>query len=194
MTGLAQLLSTLTSGDDERAEAAVEKIAAAGRGAVPFLQEMLSAPDGDTRWWAVRALAAIDHPNIAGILHAALHDPDPAVRQCAALGLCMHPTANTAPDLIAALESDDRLLARLAREALATMGSDAVPALLEVMERRPQAARLDAVQALAAIKDPRAIEAFFRAIRDGDSALIEYWADIGLEQMGVGMVFFTAPA
>ena len=52
------------------------------------------------------------------------------------------------------------------------------------------AARVEAIKALAEIKDPRCIEAFFLAIQNGDSPLVEYWADQGLERLGVGMSFF----
>jgi HEAT repeat protein len=45
------------------------------------------------------------------------------------------------------------------------------------------------VRALARIGDQRAIPALFRAL-DDESALIEYWATKGLEDMGVGMIFF----
>jgi HEAT repeat protein len=85
--------------------------------------------------------------------------------------------------------SQDALLARLAANALACTGADAVPALLEVLEKGEQALRLEAARALAHIGDERSIPALFKAL-DEDSALMEYWANEGLERMGVGMVFF----
>jgi HEAT repeat protein len=71
------------------------------------------------------------------------------------------------------------------------MGSEAVPALLEVMDGAPQNARVEATRALAEIKDPRCISPFFAAIQNGDSPLVEYWADQGLEKLGIGMSFFS---
>ena len=190
MTEIQNLLANLTSGDDKQAQAAVKEIAAMGEMAIPTLKTLLSEPEPDTRWWAIRALAAIEHPEVANILHEAIHDPNPSVRQCAVLGLRQHPTPEPISDLIAYLHDADQLLARLAANALVTIGSDAVPSLLKVLENGPQNARLEAVKALAEIGDTRAVPAFFTAIRDGDSSLVEYWADIGLERMGIGMAFF----
>jgi len=58
-----------------------------------------------------------------------------------------------------------------------------------VLNSSPQAARLEAARALALIADQRAIPSLFQAL-DGESALLEYWANEGLERMGVGMAFF----
>jgi HEAT repeat protein len=190
MTKLQALLQTLTSGDDEQAESVVAAISNYGGDAIPLLDEFLTSPDPDIRWWAVRALAAIDHAEIPPLLQKSLVDIDPSVRHCAALGLSVHPTADAIPDLIAALSGEDSMFARLAAKALIAVGSQAVPPLLDVMQNGPQNARLEAVRALAELGDSRAIGAFFKAIRDGDSSLIEYWSDIGLDRMGIGMKFF----
>jgi len=64
-----------------------------------------------------------------------------------------------------------------------------VPGLLEAMQGGDQRVRVEAVRAFAKIGDPRAIPALFEALDEG-SALIEYWANEGLEKMGVGMVFY----
>jgi HEAT repeat protein len=93
------------------------------------------------------------------------------------------------PELIAALQDNDRLLARLAGDALIAIGEPAVEALLAVFRDGDLPPRLDAARALALIGDRRAIPALFEAL-DGDSSLIAYWAETGLERMGVGMVFF----
>jgi HEAT repeat protein len=81
----------------------------------------------------------------------------------------------------------------LAGDALVAIGSPAVPALLEVLQAGVHPARLEAVRALARIGDERAIPALFTAL-DDSSALIEYWANEGLERMGVGMVFYRPGA
>ena len=124
------------------------------------------------------------------ILQSAFQDPDPSVRQCAALGLSRHPTPAALPELIAALKEKDRLLARLAATALVAIGAPSVPALIEIMESGPQIARLEAVKALAEIGDPQAIPVFFKAVKEGDSNLVEYWSEVGLEKLGIGMAFF----
>ena len=189
MTHLQYLISAIASGDDTLAEAAVGEIAARGVDAIPVLLGLLASPDADSRWWAVRTLAAISDPQIPSRLREALRDPDPAVRQCAALGLSQQPDREAIPDLITALNDADRLTARLAADALGAIGEDAVPALLDVMQNGLHLARLEAVRALAAIGDHRSISVLFEAL-DEDSALIEYWAQQGLERMGVGMTFF----
>ncbi|MBU0512238.1 MAG: HEAT repeat domain-containing protein [Chloroflexi bacterium] len=189
MTHLQFLTSAITSGDYARAEAAAQGVAALGADAIPALLDLLASPDTDSRWWAVRTLAAISDPQIPSRLREALHDPDPAVRQCAALGLSQQPDSKSIPDLIAALNDDDRLTARLAADALGAIGADAVPALLEIMKNGLHPARLEAARTLAVIGDHRSIPTLLDAL-DGDSALIEYWAEQGLERIGVGMTFF----
>ena len=188
-TSAASLLEELTSGVDERAEAAVRALARFGPEILPALQELLHRPDPDLRWWATRALAEIDDPQVVSLLLGSLQDPDALVRQCAALALRQQPFLQAIPDLVQALGDADRFLAHLAADALITTGEAAVPALLEILSNGPQVARLEAVRALAGIGDPRAIPALFNAL-DEDSALMEYWAGEGLERMGVGMTFF----
>jgi HEAT repeat protein len=183
------LLLDLTSGDEERAEEAAWRLAEHGDAAIPALRSLLDAPQAETRWWAVRALAEIPGGLASPWSIEALKDPDVAVRQCAALGISRQPDDQAVPALVEAMSSDDALLARLAANALSSIGEAAVPALLDLLENAPQPVRLEAVRALAMIGDTRAIPALFNAL-DGDSALLEYWANEGLERMGVGMTFF----
>lgn len=196
MMTLDELLLELTSGDDERAEGAVRSLSGYGEAALDALRSMLASPDVDRRWWAVRALAEIPGGAAIPFIIQALSDEDPAVRQCAALGLCQQPDIPddsvaevVVPALIEAMASNDALLARLAANALTCIGAAAVPALLDLLANSPDPVRLEAARALALIGDTRAIPALFEALED-DSALMEYWANEGLERMGVGMVFF----
>jgi HEAT repeat protein len=191
---LKDYLAQIRSGDDERAEAV-----AVGYGALPLsqvpdalaeLSALLASPDANLRWWAVRALSQITDARVPSILLDALGDTDASVRQCAALGLRLHPEGNAVPSLVRALMDEDPLVVGLAVDALVEIGSPAVPALLDVLDNGPQAARLMAVRALAGIGDQRSIPSLFAALEEG-SALLEYWAAEGLERMGVGMVFFT---
>ncbi len=187
---LSTFLTDLTSGEDARALEAVRGISLVGKEAIPSLTALLTAPEPDTRWWAVCALSGIEHPDVFPFLREALHDPDLSVRECAATGLRLHPHPVAIADLIAAMKTPNLLLTRLAANALIAIGKEAVPALLAILDNGPQAARVEAIKALAEIKDPRCIEAFFLAIQNGDSPLVEYWADQGLERLGVGMSFF----
>ena len=183
-------LSDLESGDEHRAEAAAKALAQEGEKAIPPLKKRLQSEEEDVRWWALRALAEIDAPEIPSLLQEHLHDTDTAVRQCAALGLRLQPTPAAVKDLLALLDDDDRLLARLAGDALIAVGEPAVEPLLGVMREGAQRARVEAVRALAEIGDTRAVSDFFYAIQEGDSTMVEYWADRGLTNMGIGMSFF----
>lgn len=189
MNDFKTLLSTLLCGDDDRAESAAQQLAYHGASALPALEQLLDSSDPDARWWALRTLAEIDDSRVPPLLQTSLHDPNPAVRQCAALALRQHPYTQAIPDLIKCLGASDRLLAHLAADALIAAGSDAVPALLEIMQNGSQTARLKAVRALALIEDQRAIPMLFKAL-DDHSALVAHWADEGLQRMGVGMSFF----
>ena len=186
---MEDLLLELTSGDDERAERAARRLAEHGEAAIATLRLLLVAPQAETRWWAARALAEIPGGWVAPWSIEALKDADLAVRQCAALGLSRQPDEQAVPALIEAMSSDDALLARLAANALASTGGEAVPALLEVLENGRQPVRLEAARALAMMGDTRAIPGLFKVLDEG-SALLEYWANEGLERMGVGMTFF----
>jgi HEAT repeat protein len=186
---LEDLLVALTSGDEERAEAAAGELAFQGEAALPALQELLSSPEAEHRWWATRTLADIKDSQVVPLLLAALQDAKADVRHCAAVALRLQPSPQAIPGLVATLGDEDRLLARLASDALVAAGNEAVPALLEVMQKESLAACLEAIRALARIGDPSSIPALFAAL-DGDSAIMEHWANEGLERMGVGMSFF----
>jgi HEAT repeat protein len=190
MDSIENLIKELTSGDDERAEASVVKIAAHGPGVLSILKKTISSSDPDVRWWALRAAAEIPSPETSSLLIAALDDPDTSVRQCAALGLRLVPDPQAVPRLIACLDDRDPLFASLVADALIAIGEPAVPALLNIMESGAHPVRLAAVRALALIGDKRAIPVLFAAL-DEDSALMEYWAGEGLERLGVGMTFFN---
>ena len=189
MDDLTGWLEQLTGGDDEKAEAAARRLPDFGLPALEALTRLARDPQADVRWWALRALVEFSATESKDLLRTALEDQEPAVRQCAALGLRKQPDPEAVPALIAGLQDPDRLFAALAADALVAIGEPSVPALLEVMENGPQAARLEAVRALAEIGDQRAIPVLFNAL-DEDSALIEHWASEGLERMGVGMTFF----
>jgi HEAT repeat protein len=187
---LQSLITDLTSGDDQIAESSVAQIAALGESALPALFGLLESKDSEQRWWALRTLAVIPYPEVPPRLRKALHDPDPAARQCAALGLSQQPSETAIPELIAALSDHDRLLARLAADALIVIGSAALPALTQTLENGTQSAQIEAARALALISDKSAIPALYKAWQEG-STLIQHWAEDGLDRMGVGMRFFA---
>ena len=189
MDELESLLEDLLSGDDERAEAAVGRLAPHGEAALAQLRPLANAALADQRWWATRALAEISEAEATPLLIQALGDENPAVRQCAALGLAQHPDERSVQALIQAMSDADSLTARLAGNSLIKIGAEAVLALVDQMQNGSQAVQLEAARALALIGDQRSIPALFNVL-DGNSALLEYRANEGLERMGVGMTFF----
>jgi HEAT repeat protein len=188
---LRHAVAELISGSDDRAEAATHKLAAMGERALDPLLALQSSQEDDHRWWATRALAALNTPLAGLALEQALKDDSPAVRQCAALALRHHPTPTAIPALIRALADDDRLAARLAADALTALGSLAIPALANALGSASPAARIEAVRALAAMEDPEAVPALYAAFQEGGSSLMEYWAEHGLQRLGLGMVYFS---
>lgn len=184
---LEDLLTALTGGDDDRAEAAVLPLTQLGQAALPALERLTRAEDPDHRWWALRCLAQFPDPPSQPFIEA-LSDPQVEIRQCAALGLSHHPTPAALTALSAALQDPDSMVVTLAANGLAALGADAVPALTEALSGRSSVARLEAVRALGVIGDPRAIPALMQAIQQ-DSALMAYWAAQGLDKLGLGMVY-----
>ncbi len=189
MPEFTDVLDELSCGEDERAEAALPHLAVWGPEALQALQERLADPEPDVRWWAVRGLAEVQDERVPELLVQALADPDMGVRWCAGVALRRHPSEKAVPALVELLSSVEALTRRLAGDALVAVGKPAVEKLLLVLRGGELPARLEAVRALAKIGDERSIPALYQAL-DDNSALIEYWANLGLEKMGVGMVFY----
>jgi HEAT repeat protein len=181
------VLDELFSGDDARADAALAEVEP---GLLPRLQAALTDDDADRRWWAVRALAQLDGAEATRALLGALGDADPAVRAAAAHALGLRKAPEAVPPLLNNLADPSEYLARLAADALIGIGPEAVPGLVERLQSdaNPRV-RGNAARALAAIGDKRAIPVLFEALSD-DSAVVQYWAEEGLERLGAGQVYF----
>jgi HEAT repeat protein len=189
MTELDALCAELTCGDDARAEQAAQRLPAFGFAALSSLRELLKAQDEDARWWGVRALAGFgDQAEITPDLLTALEDKSDDVRQAAAMAFCHHPDPQAVPALVRALADADPMTAKLASNALILIGTAATHDLLTVLVNGIPSARLEAARALAEIKDPAAIPGLMKAL-ETDSALMQYWAGIGLDKLGVGMLY-----
>ena len=192
---LPGLLAELTSGDDARAEKSIPAITELGMAAKPALLELTRAKEADSRWWAVRALAASPHTRTEDLLPL-LSDSAPEVRAAAALALCDHPHESAIAALIKTLADEDSLTAGLAGKALVKIGSPAVPSLLEIMNARVELGRnkssigirIHVLRTLSEIRDHRAIPVMMKSLSD-ESALIQYWAKEGLERLGLDMVY-----
>jgi HEAT repeat protein len=110
------------------------------------------------------------------------------VRAAAALALCNHPHESAVTALIKTLFDEDSLTAGLAGNALAKIGSPSVPSLLEVMKDAPTSIRIIVLRALSEIRDHRAIPVMMKSLGE-ESAVLQYWAQEGLERLGLDMVY-----
>ena len=195
MSTMDTLISELTSGDDNLAESAMNKLVAEGEKSFPAMKNLLDSPDANHRWWALSVLAQIENADVNWML-AALDDESVEVRQCAALGLSVHPDDRSVSALVKALHDPDSMVSTLAANALSKVGIAAVDELLLVFEEseteenilQVKAARLGAIRALAIIADPRAIPAMMAALEE-DSVFMKHWAETGLENLGQDMVY-----
>lgn len=186
---MEELLADLTSGDDDRAEHAISALVELGTAVIPPLLDLTRSEDADLRWWAVRALAASPHTRTVDLLPL-LSDSAPEVRAAAALALCAHPGEDAVKALVNSLADEDSLTAGLAGNALSKVGGPAVPSLLEVMNDAPTGVRILALRTLAEIRDHRAIPVMMKCLSNEDeSAVIQYWAQQGLERLGLDMVY-----
>ena len=187
MSNLRGLLDELTSGDEARAEKSVSELLELGERAIPALRDLTDSPNADFRWWALRTLA--QSPQVqTGWLIPFLRDSAPEVRQCAALGLMEKPDEGAIEPLVGALNDDDSLTCNLAANALIKIGKHAVTALIEVVDKGSQSARIQALRALAEIRDHRAIPILMKVMEE-DSVLLQHWAKEGLERLGLDMVY-----
>jgi len=184
---IESLLADLTSGDEIRAQSAVPSLVALGEEAIPALRDLLDSKDVDQRWWALSTLAQTPQARTEWMLPF-LNDTAPEIRQAAALGLCSHPHETAIKPLIQALNDADSMVSNLACSALVAIGKPAVQSLMEIPKDAPHRARINATRALAEIVDYAAIPALMSAL-EGDSALMQHWAEEGLERLGLNMVY-----
>jgi VWFA-related protein len=110
-------------------------------------------------------LAAPGPGSAADALLRAVGDRSAEVRAAAAGGLGRVRDPRAIAPLTALLEENDEGVRRAAAQALTGFGGEAVPALLEVLERGGEEARVKAISVLASSRDPRAIEAILRLAR-----------------------------
>jgi HEAT repeat protein len=80
------------------------------------------------------------------------------------------------------------MVCSLAANALVKIGSASVPSLIEAVKNGPQSQRIHALRALAELRDHRAIPVMMKVMQE-DSALLQHWAQEGLERLGLDMVY-----
>jgi HEAT repeat protein len=187
VSSLDHLLEDLVSGDEARAESAASQLAQLGGSAVPALDALLKSSDADHRWWAVRTLAQMSEIDADYFINA-LNDISSEVRQAAALALAAHPTEKAAPALVRALNDDDAMVQTLAANALSAISKSAVPVLLDAFPQASPSAKIHMMRVLSDVRDPRAIPVMMKAM-DEDSAILHHWCEIGLQRLGLDMVY-----
>jgi HEAT repeat protein len=191
MTELEFVCAELTCGDDTRAETAAVRLPEFGPAALKAVRLLIKAQNVDMRWWAVRALAGFENlDETTPDLLVALEDESDEVRQAAALALSQRSDPRALAPLVRALSDPDPLTAQLVSNALILLGTQATQALLDVLKNGTRSARLGAVRALAEIKDPRAIPGLMKVLGT-DSVLMQYWAGLGLDKLGLGMLYLN---
>lgn len=184
-----QLIRILTSGDDQSAEDSSLKLASFGPEAIPALKKSLESVDIDHRWWAIRTIAQMDSPPMELLLNS-LKDRSQEIKQCAALAISHHPDTRAIPNLLILLKDSDSLTCNLAATALISIGKDAIGDILEQYKGLTGVSRIEATRALACIQDERAIPVLLSALEE-DSLAVNYWAEEGLNRLGLGMVYFN---
>lgn len=189
MRRLHDLIADLQSGDEPRAEKAAASIVEHGQAGLEALLRLHKSDDGERRWWATRALATFSDARAHRALAQSLEDSDQVIRYCAALALREARPPMAVRSLLAVLESDDAMLARLASDALAAIGRSALDPLAEAYRSPRAAVRLEAIRALSMMKEPDAVPTLFEALED-PSPWVQFWAEEGLDQLGLGMRFF----
>lgn len=199
MQELNQLIDDLNNGDENRAEKSARSFPTYGKEGLQVLGALFTDPDPDTRWWAVRSIAAFnpnEHPEASSYLIKALSDPDSSVQACAAVGLRERPSPAAIPQLIKLLSHTDQLVARVAGDALIALNKTATSALVDLTDQLVDdhnITKVEAVRALAMIGDPASISTLFRIWENG-SSMVQHWAERGLNNMGIGMAFFDPGA
>jgi HEAT repeat protein len=189
MVDLSNLLADLTSGDDRLAEKSVEGLIALGKEGVPDLLNLRDASDEDARWWAYCTLGQMPEADIDWFLPG-LQDESSGVRESAAMALCLNPHPSAISRLITALSDSDRMVATLAGNALIEIGQAATPGLVNTLENSTPIVKIEAARVLSEIRDTRAIPAFMKGLGDS-SEMVNFWSERGLENLGVGMVYFA---
>jgi HEAT repeat protein len=185
---LALFSELLTTQDEQTAGPIIARILEV-ESILPYLAGTLADGDSNERWWAVRILSEIHGDGAADLIRKALFDADAEVRQCAALALRSRPDPRALTGLLGLLSETDHLSARLAGDSLSELGSAAIPRLTEILTDGSPGARVEAARALALMDGLDAVPILFQCLED-ESALVELWADEGLQRRGIGMTFF----
>jgi len=180
---LSNLRQAIATADDETSEAITHALAVDSK-ATSLLLPLLKEEDSDTRWWAVRALAAAGDAEAVSPLIQALNDSDEPVRCAAALALAQLRCDKAIPALVVLLADESGWVRQSAADALALFGEAAAPMLVQALEDEPDGVRVRAAYALNKIHSMQAATPLFRALND-PNYLVRTYAYEALDGMGL---------
>lgn len=172
--------------DDKTAEALIPLLTPAD---VPSLLALADS-DGDSRWWAIRGLAAVGGEESIAPVAEALEADDPSLRATAALALAAlcrrHPrlVEPFLPRLAQRLYDDDGLVRQSASDALAQCGDAAVDALATALDSPHEGVRVRAATALHRIGTMKAAPPLYHHLEDA-SPLVRHYAFETLDRLGL---------
>lgn len=172
--------------DDEKAEALVALLTPADAPALLALAE----GEEDSRWWAIRGLAAVGGAESIAPVADALEADDPTLRATAALALAAlferHPQVvePLLSRLVPLLHDDDGLVRQSAADALAQCGDPAVDALAVALDSPHEGVRVRAATALHRIGTMKAAPPLYHHLED-PNPLVRHYAYETLDRLGL---------
>ena len=132
---------------------------------------------------AIYILGLLESPVATPMLIQALNDQVPSVRMQAAKALGRVGDPAAVPALLNALRSADEQVGSQIFSALVRLGRASVPALVEASSSNSTWMRWQAIRALGAIRDRRALPALVSALSDADHS-VAWMGAKGLVQLG----------
>ncbi|MDF2459683.1 MAG: uncharacterized protein K0S79_2099 [Nitrospira sp.] len=168
------LVGLLRDSDRAVREAAIGALTAIGGPSVPVLGLCLSDPQLGVQEAASSVLASIADERVLDPLIGALGNSDWIVRMHAAKALGRIKAPSTIDPLIPLLQDKVKAVREEVAVALAEIGDAALSSLLDALQHPEWLVRLHAVEALARMRSPRAVEPLLWTLfNDADQAIRE---------------------
>lgn len=136
-----------------------------------LLKILQNDPDDITRRKAAYKLAKIKNSRIVPVLIKALDDKDPFAARAAARGLKLNPDSRSIVPLRNKFKSDDYDLRVECKDALVSIGKEAISDLLKALTRNDRKVREMAVEALGGIKEKSTLDKVIQALNDNESSV-----------------------
>ena len=164
-------------------------LTALGVPAIPTIMRALAAPEAEVRLIATQAVAEIGGPSAVVPLGSMLTDNSVAVRRVAADALRGSADERVLPQVAAALGDEDWRVYHAARDALASVGTPAIPVLIDALgDENPRVSSM-AQQALARIG--AATLPALKVALTSPSEVRAHWAAIAMGEIGYDAVDYA---